>query len=128
MLTKSLKRVVRAEIEAGKTRRFHARDNAKAKAAYHVIVTQDPARSIGACEQKLIEEYGNDVFGSSNFVPWLQVYSAHRGRFIEGWIPENYFMKVLVPSWTTYSNIDAKTIARRILGAECIPDIAYFIN
>jgi hypothetical protein len=128
MFTKSLKRVVRERIEAGKTRRFHARDNAKAKAAYQAIVTQDPSRTLSATSKKRIKEYSNDVFGSPKFAPWLEVYSAHRGRFIEGWIPENYFMKVLVPSWTRYNNIDAKTIARRILGTESIPDLAYYIN
>ena len=124
----TLRRFVRGQIEAGKTRRFHAFDNAKARAAYKAIVTQDSARNLSPAEQKLIIEYSKDVFGSPKFAPWLQVYCAHRGRFIEGWIPENYFMKVLVPSWTKYSNLDAKTIARRILGTECIPDIAYCIN
>jgi hypothetical protein len=128
MFVETLRRFVRRQIEAGKTRRFHAFDNAKARAAYKAIVTQDPARNLSPAEQKLIIEYSKDVFGSPKFAPWLEVYSAHRGRFIEGWIPENYFMKVLVPSWTRYSNIDAKTIARRILGTECIPDIAYCIN
>jgi hypothetical protein len=128
MLTKFFSRLVRGQIEAGKTLRFHARDNAKAKAAYEAIVTQDPSRILSATDEKRIKEYSNDVFGSPKFAPWLEVYSAHRGEFIEGWIPENYFMKVLVPSWTTYRNIDAKTIARRILGTGHIPDLAYHIN
>ncbi len=128
MFAKSFERAVRGQIEARKTRRFHARVNAKAQAAYKAIVTQDSARSLSSADRKLIKEYSNDVFGSPKFAYWLEVYSAHRGRFIEGWIPENYFMNVLVPTWTTYINIDAKTIARRILGTDCIPDIAYCIN
>jgi hypothetical protein len=128
MFRKLLKRLVRGRIEAGKSRRFHARANAKARAAYQAIVAQDPSRSLSAAEKKSIKEYSKEVFGSQKFAPWLEVYSAHRGKFIEGWIPENYFMKILVPSWTRYNNIDAKTIARRILGTEYIPDLAYHIN
>ncbi len=92
------------------------------------MVTQDPARGLSAAEKKLVREYSKDVFGSRKFAAFLELYSAYRGEFIEGWIPENYFMRILVPSWRTYNNIDAKTIARRILGTECFPDLAFYIN
>jgi Sugar-transfer associated ATP-grasp len=128
MLTEPLRRLVRGRVEAGKARRFHARDNAKARAAYEVIVTQYPARSLSEADKKRISDYSNDVFGSGKFAPWLELYSAYRGKFLEGWIPENYFLKVLAPSWRSYNNIDAKTIARRILGSDRVPDRAYFIN
>lgn len=128
MLAEPLRRLVRERLEAAKTRRFHARVNGLARATYQAMVTQDPARNLSDVEKKRIREFSKDVFGSVKFAPWLEVYSAYRGKFIEGWIPENYFMKVLVPSWRTYNNIDAKTIAHRILGTEYIPDLAYHIN
>jgi hypothetical protein len=37
-------------------------------------------------------------------------------------------MKVLLRTWARYHHIDSKTIARRILGTELIPDLAYCIN
>lgn len=52
----------------------------------------------------------------------------NRGEFLEGWIPGNYLSKVLVPSWTRYSRIDAKNLARRVLGTDLIPDLAYHFN
>jgi len=128
MFTKHLKRLVWTQIEASKMRRVHALINAKAKAIYKAIVTEDPARNLSAAEKKLVQEYSKDVFGSQRFAPWLETYSAHRGEFIEGWIPENYYMKVVLPTLTEYKNIDAKTITRRILGTESIPDLAYSIN
>lgn len=128
MFTKPLKRLVRTQIEASKMRRLHAHYNAKAEAAYKAMVAHDPARGLSAAQKKRIQEYSKDVFGSRQFAPWLETYSAHRGEFIEGWIPENYFFRVLLRTWPRYHNISAKTITRRILGTESIPDLAYCIN
>ncbi len=128
MVTERLKRFLRGRIETDKTRRFHARINGEYRDAYQAMVAQDPTRKLSAAQKELIEEYSKDVFGSAKYAPCLELYSAYRREFVEGWIPENYFFKVLVPSWRTYNNIDAKTIARRILGTQCIPDVAYYIN
>ena len=128
MFAKPLKRLVRRQIEAGKKRRLHAGINAKAKALYAAIVTDDPARGLSAAEKQLIQEYSRDVFGSRRFAPWLETYSAYRGEFIEGWIPENYYMRLLLPTLARHKNIDAKTITRRILGTDSVPDLAYSIN
>ena len=43
-------------------------------------------------------------------------------------MPENYFMRVVLPTWARHKNIDAKTITRRVLGTDLVPDLAYCIN
>lgn len=128
MFTMPLKRLVRTQIEAGKMRRLHARINAKPKAAYQAMVAEDPARKLSGAERKLVQEYSKDVFGSRRFAPWLETYSAYRGEFIEGWVPENYYMRVVLPTLARHKNIDAKTITRRILRTDSVPDLAYSIN
>src|SRR5690625_1937623 len=44
------------------------------------------------------DEYAVDVLGSKRFAPWLYVYAATAGEFREGWIPDNYYMSVVLPA------------------------------
>lgn len=92
------------------------------------MVAQNPARNLSSVQKKQIKEYTQDVFGSDKFVPWLEVYTVYRGEFIEGWIPENYYRKDVAPTLGKYNHLTGKLIARRLLGTESIPDIAYHIN
>jgi hypothetical protein len=93
------------------------------------MVAQDPARDLSSAQKKRIIEYSKDVFGSDDFAPWLEAYAAYRGEFLEGWIPENYFRKEVAPGLARgYNNITGKILARRLLGTEHIPDVAYRIN
>ncbi len=128
MFTEPLKRFVRGRKDAAKTRRFHDRMNAWARTCYESIVAQEPARDLSSTQKKQIKEYSKDVFGSDKFVPWLEAYTAYRREFIEGWIPENYFRKYIAPTLGGYNHITGKIIARRLLGTEYIPDLAYYIN
>ena len=72
MFEETLWRFVKGQVEAEKTRRFHAFDNAKARAAYKAMVTQDPARNLSPAEQKQIIEYSKDVFGSPKLCPMVR--------------------------------------------------------
>jgi hypothetical protein len=129
MFTEPLRRFVRGRQEAAKTRRFHDRMNAWAKTCYESMVTQDPARDLSSAQKKQIREYSEDVFGSGKFAPWLGTYTVYHGEFLEGWIPENYFREDIAPVLgRRYNHITGKIFARRLLGAEYIPDIAYHIN
>ncbi len=107
---------------------YHDYHRRQAKVVYANIIAQFPDRSLPPDVTGRIREYSRDVLGSVRFAPWLEVYTAFRGEFIEGWIPDNYFGRILAPSWRTYPGIDRKTTARRILGTDRIPDIAYQIN
>ena len=98
MFTKPLKQLVRAQQKSRRTRRLHAHINAKPS-----LLSGDgdagPGPALSPAQRKRIQEYSKDVFGSRRFAPWLELYSAYRGEFIEGWIPENYYMRVLLPTW-----------------------------
>ena len=128
MFTEPLKRFVKGRREAANTRRFHDHMNAWAKTCYESVVAQNPERDLSPAEKKQIKEYSKDVFGSDKFAPWLEAYTAYRGEFIEGWIPENYYRKKVAPTLGKYNHLNGKIIARRLLATECIPDVAYYIN
>ena len=46
---------------------------------------------------RLSTEYAKDVLGDKKYAPWLYVYSAMTGEFKEGWIPQNYFKRIVIP-------------------------------
>ena len=79
---------------------------------------------------KLSDEYANDVFGWQGYAPWLYVYSAITGSFKEGWIPDNYFGRVVVPSLQGYygkvSNL--KPFVSKVFDYTVFPDLAYYVN
>jgi len=79
---------------------------------------------------KLSDEYVKEVLGWEGFAPWLHVYCAVNNRFIEGWIPDNYFAKVVLPAIDGgYGKIsDLKPLSKHLFRSEVFPDIAYFVN
>lgn len=79
---------------------------------------------------KLANEYAVDVFGWKGYAPWLYVYAAFTETFKEGWIPNNYYGKVVVPQIQgNYGKISyLKPLAKKIFKSEVFPDIAYFVN
>ncbi|CAB3731789.1 hypothetical protein LMG27174_05866 [Paraburkholderia rhynchosiae] len=79
---------------------------------------------------KLADIYARDVFGDAIYAPWLRVYAAFSGAFKEGWIPDNYYGGVVVPSMKGgYGRIsNLKPMSRLIFGGDAFPDVAYFAN
>lgn len=76
------------------------------------------------------EAYARDVFGSADYAPWLTVYCAVSGTFREGWIPENYYGKFVVPHMQgRYGSISSlRACGDMIFGDDLFPDIGYFVN
>jgi hypothetical protein len=79
---------------------------------------------------KLADTYARDVFGHAIYAPWLRVYTAFSGTFKEGWIPDNYYGTVVVPSMKGgYGKISGlKPLTRLIFDSDAFPDVAYFAN
>lgn len=77
-----------------------------------------------------INEYSKDVLGSLKYAPWLYVYTAYNQSFKEGWIPDNYYsLKVLPEINNEFRKISSiKTISKKILQTELLPDKFYLIN
>lgn len=76
-------------------------------------------------------DYAIDVLGSKRYAPWLYVYSAIAGEFREGWVPDNYYMAVVLPAIEgRYAELsDTRSMTARIFGAEEeIPDSGYVVG
>ena len=87
----------------------------------------------GKTDPKIIElcdAYARDVFGSVVYAPWLYVYSAVAGEFKEGWIPDNYYGKVVVPAIEgKYQHLAAlKSLTTQLFPKDAFPDLGYFAN
>jgi len=79
---------------------------------------------------KLSEEYAKDVLGWRGYAYWLYVYSAMSGTFKEGWIPDNYYFKVVEPSIKgDYAKVASlKGFTNKLLNSNAFPDIVYYVN
>lgn len=108
---------------------YHRAQNSIARRAYDAIIGQDPERRLSDKTRKTVRDYAQSVFGSPVFAPWLETYTAYRGAFHEGWIPDNYVGQVLVKRGCQhYLSLGQKTIALRSFPSELFPDLVYGIN
>lgn len=94
---------------------------------------RDLEKNKGKTDPKLIKlsnEYAKDIFGSQNYAPWLYVYSAFSEIFKEGWIPDNYYGKIVVPKIQgDYGKLSfLKPITLKIFNSDAFPDIGYAAN
>lgn len=80
--------------------------------------------------RKQCDEWAQDVLGWKGYAPWLYVYASVAGEFKEGWIPDNYYGKVVLPIINgDFRKIsDIKTLSKRLFNSENFPDLAYSIN
>ena len=76
------------------------------------------------------EEYAYNALGSRVFAPWLFVYSAIAGKFREGWIPDNYYGRIVCPriNGVFRSISGVKTLTQRLFQSDRIPDSGYLID
>lgn len=79
---------------------------------------------------KKCDEYAKDVFGSKRYAHGLKLYSIIAGEFKEGWIPENYYFRIVNPIIKGPYEIlsELKSLQSRIFNTEAFPDIAYYVN
>jgi hypothetical protein len=106
---------------------WHAADAGR---AYDVLRSHDPDRRLDRRTLRRIDAYARETLGSRVFAPWLRVYTAWAGEFREGWIPDNYYGRVVhARTQVTPARLCLfKTVARRLLQTELIPDLAYRVG
>ena len=80
--------------------------------------------------KKTCDAWAQDVLGWKGYAPWLYVYASVNREFKEGWIPDNYYGKIVLPQINgDFRKIsDIKTLSKRLFNSECFPDIAYQMN
>lgn len=79
---------------------------------------------------RLSDEYASEVLGWKGYAPWLYVYSIVSNEFKEGWIPDNYFAKVVLPVISgDYGKLsDHKPLAGALFNSDVFPDIGCYVN
>jgi hypothetical protein len=76
------------------------------------------------------DSYAVEILGDIEYAPWLRVYAAMRGKFLEGWMPENFYHLVVVPRIIkNLADLTAmKSFSNLLLKTEALPDIGYHID
>lgn len=123
------KKLAVAALRAYKARRIDDYQNKEARKAYDIITGQRPDRVLSASVRRRISDYAGDVLGSVSFAPWLEAYTAFRGEFREGWLPDNYIERYLAPhSAGRFRSLGVRSLANRILQTDLLPDLVYGVN
>lgn len=120
-----LRNVVRAGIDS----LYDRRHRIEAARALRTIERQ-MGTTLSRQVRRKAEAYAVEVLGSKAFAPWLFVYSALVGEFREGWIPDNYYGRIVCPNingaFRAISGV--KTLTRQLFQSDRIPDVAYIID
>ncbi|SIS42669.1 Sugar-transfer associated ATP-grasp [Zobellia uliginosa] len=80
--------------------------------------------------KKRADEYAIEILGWKGFSPWLHTYSALARDFKEGWIPDNYYGRVVIQQIQgSYGQISfLKPLSNKLLNKKVCPEVASFIN
>ncbi|HEX3501632.1 MAG TPA: sugar-transfer associated ATP-grasp domain-containing protein [Stellaceae bacterium] len=124
--TESAIRKLAKSVGARRYDNYHKKEALKAVAG---IETYNGARLTPALKKRA-DDYAIQVLGRREYAPWLYVYALVCGAFKEGWIPDNFFGRVV---WPQVNNglgelTDHKSLTKIVLRTEALPDIAYRLN
>jgi len=111
--------------EDRKIERMSRHGHRKAARIRAAIEAARPERALDLATVKMIQEYATDRLGSRFFSPWLETYTAHRGTFVEGWIPDNYHRLYVVPYTNAALDSLPSIINGKIFSQDRFPDLAY---
>jgi len=90
-------KIVRGGFESFENWRNYTNSRKQAHSIREIIVKRNGKSVVDKTVLKKIKKYSHDVFGSADYWPWLATYTELRGRFIEGWIPDDYYTLELIP-------------------------------
>ena len=124
------RRAIQRSLKNKKIRRHQAARRLEASQAYEQLRTHSTRPELDASTCRKIAEYSADVLGSLDFQPWLRVYALYQGRFVEGWIPDDYYSMQVLPSlYQPHKPFQHKrTLSKRLFDSDAFPDLAYCVN
>lgn len=123
-----IKKIIRREQK--KLSDFLYHKSIKKKTSVFLKNIEETHGKTNAKHIKLSNEYAMDVLGSRKYAPWLYVYSAYNSSFKEGWIPENYYFRIVTPKIQgDYGEISQiKPLSKLLYQSNLFPDTAYYVN
>lgn len=107
---------------------------------YHINSNKSAARNLGFVEKqkgplsaevkKKCDDYAVSVLKDICYAPWLYVYSAVAGGFREGWLPSNYWGRVVVPKIQgEHGRVsELKSMNYLMFGSDLFPDQLSYVN
>ncbi len=115
-------------LDAAFTLRFDRLSNRDAARKLHFLEQVD-GRPLTRRLRREADAYAVEVLGSKAFAPWLHVYAKRRGAFVEGWIPDNFFARVVIPNVNGALRFVSryKTFTTSVFDTPVIPDVGYVI-
>ncbi|PAU74736.1 sugar-transfer associated ATP-grasp domain-containing protein [Halomonas salipaludis] len=128
MAASAIKRLVKQAALRVQRERCHAQH---ARMAQRLLASLEQYNgALGSPIQRQARDYAHEVLGSAKYAPWLKVYSAVHGSFVEGWIPGDYYQLVVLPckNGQIGQATNTKTLTKRLLNSAALPDIAYLID
>lgn len=125
---KSLKATYRASRKRRWNRQYDQAHISRVENGLQVLASQ--GRQLSPQDANKAKEYAIEVLGGIDFAPWLKLYAAYRGEFLEGWIPDNYLGRVICPAVNgDLKGLSSfKTLSKQLLTTEALPDLAYRIK
>ena len=110
----------------------HVYDRGHARQALRLLagVERQTGRRLARSLRLDADRYATAVLGSKSFAPWLYLYAAMAGEFREGWIPDNFYGRIVCPNinHSIRHVADLKTFARVMFRTDAFPDAAYLIG
>lgn len=85
---------------------------------------------LSAATRRQCDDYARDVLGSIRYAPWLRTYATGYGRFVEGWMPDNYYGRHVVRLLKgQYGSVGGmRALQGLVFGTDRFPDIGAFVN
>ncbi|ADV48459.1 hypothetical protein Celal_1142 [Cellulophaga algicola DSM 14237] len=123
-----LKKSIKERLEKYDRYRYHYYSNKIATKSLNSLVQEKG--KFPSVLKKRADEYAVEILGSKKFAPWLYVYSHFTGDFKEGWIPDNFYGKVVIQKIQgDYGKVSfLKPLTNRLFQHEISPDLGYYIN
>ena len=122
------KRLAKHTIERTSSIKYHYDSN---KIAERVLQQVELEKGkLSSQSKKIAQEYAHEVLGWKGFAPWLYVYTHIYGQFMEGWLPDNYYGRIVLPEIQgDYGKISfLKPFTNKVFNESVCPDLAYCIN
>ena len=121
--------MIRNALDSVFIRRYDALSRRNAMERLSVLERHD-GKPLAPRLRRQADAYAREVLGSKAYAPWLYVYAKGRGEFVEGWLPDNFFARVVIPNVNGVLRYMAslKTFTSTVLDSSSIPDVGYVID
>ena len=108
---------------------YYFRNNYKRRALKHIEqIERTNSLKLSPKIKRMADDYAIQVFGKKEYARWFYLYSLLYGEFTEGWIPADFYERIVAPIRGINMATCFKTLTNVILKTEALPDLAYYIN